>query len=204
MNMKIGLLAGLAAVALVAPAAQAASTVNNNFTVSVTLSSRCVATNSGAATLDFGTYTAFQAAAQTPAAPVTLTFDCTRGLAPVSVAFDTVNGTAAGVGVLAGLQYSLTASSATTVAGIAASTTSIGTADAVSYSVSGSMPANQAGTCGTASCAASHTRTLIVTYSARCGISRTPSSPPSARAERRWLFSFARRLCRPRHPHPSR
>lgn len=155
----------VAAIALVSAATAAdAATVNNNFTVSVTLASRCVATNSGAATLDFGTYTAFQGSAQTPAAPVSLTFDCTRGLAPVSVAFDVVNGTAAGVGVLAGLQYSLSASSATIVAGTAASTATIGTADAVSYSVNGSMPANQAGTCGTATCAASHTRTLIVTY----------------------------------------
>ena len=155
----------VAAIALLSAATAAdAATVNNNFTVSVTLASRCVATNSGAATLDFGTYTAFQGSAQTPAAPVSLTFDCTRGLAPVSVAFDVVNGTAAGVGVLAGLQYSLSASSATIVAGTAASTATIGTADAVSYSVNGSMPANQAGTCGTATCAASHTRTLIVTY----------------------------------------
>ena len=164
MNTKIRLLAAALAVALFAPAVEAASTVNNNFTVSVNLSSRCVATNSGATTLDFGTYTAFQGAAQSPAAPVTLAFDCTRGLAPVSVAFDTVNGTAAGVGVLAGLQYGLSTGAAATVAGIAASTATIGTADAVSYSVTGSMPANQAGTCGTATCAASHTRTLIVTY----------------------------------------
>jgi hypothetical protein len=164
MNHPFRLLAAALAVASVIPAAQAASTVNNSFTVSVNLSSRCIATNSGAATLDFGTYTAFQAGAQSPAAPVTLTFDCTRGLAPVSVAFDTVNGTAAGVGVLAGLQYSLNASAASIVAGTAASTATIGTADAVSYSVNGSMPALQAGTCGTATCAASHTRTLIVTY----------------------------------------
>ena len=155
----------VAAVALAACGfAAEAATVNNNFTVSVTLASRCVATNSGTATLDFGTYTAFQGSAQTPAAPVSLTFDCTRGLAPVSVAFDTVNGTSAGVGVLAGLQYSLSASAASIVAGTAASTSSIGTADGVTYSINGSMPANQAGTCGTASCAASHTRTLVVTY----------------------------------------
>ena len=163
MNTKFRLLAAALAVASLTPVAQAA-TVNNSFTVSVTLASRCVATNSGAGTLDFGTYTAFQGSAQSPAAPVTLTFDCTRGLAPVSVAFDVVNGSAAGVGVLAGLQYSLTTSAAVTVAGIAASTATIGTADAVSYSVGGTMPANQAGTCGTATCAASHTRTLIVTY----------------------------------------
>jgi len=163
MKNSFRLLAAALAVAMTMPV-MAAQTVNNNFTVSVQLASLCMAKNSGATTLNFGTYTAFQGTAQTPAAPVTLTFDCTRGLAPVSVAVDTTNGTAAGVGVLAGLQYALTASSATTVAGIAASTSTIGTADAVSYSVSGTMPADQAGTCGTATCSASHTRTLIVTY----------------------------------------
>jgi len=162
MKAKFGLIAGALALASAIPAT--AGTVSNGFTVSVNLSSRCIATNASAPTLDFGTYTAFQAAAATPATPVTMTFDCTRGLAPVSVAFDTTNGTAAGVGVLVGLQYGLTASSAVTTAGTAASTTTIGTADAVSYSISGSMPANQAGTCGAATCAGSHTRTLIVTY----------------------------------------
>jgi hypothetical protein len=164
MNRKLCLLAAALAVASFASVVEAATTVNNNFTVSVNLSSRCVATNDGTQTLDFGTYTAFQGSAQAPAAPVSLTFDCTRGLAPVSVAFDAVNGTTAGVGVLVGLQYALTATANATVAGTAASTTTIGTADAVSYSVNGSMPANQAGTCGAASCAGSHTRTLIVTY----------------------------------------
>jgi spore coat protein U-like protein len=162
MKTKFRLLVAALAVASVTPAT--AAVVNNSFTVSVNLSSRCIATNSGVGTLDFGTYTAFQGSAAAPAAPVTLTFDCTRGLAPVSVAFDTTNGSAAGVGVLAGLQYSLSTSAATTVAGIAASTSTIGSADAVSYSVNGTMPALQAGTCGTATCAASHTRTLIVTY----------------------------------------
>jgi hypothetical protein len=82
----------------------------------------------------------------------------------VSAAFDTANGTAAGVGVLVGLQYSLTATAQATVAGTAASTSTIGTADAVSYKVDGTMPANQAGACTTATCSGSHTRTLIVTY----------------------------------------
>jgi len=162
MNTKFRLLAATLALASAIPAS--AGTVSNGFTVSVNLSSRCIATNASAPTLDFGTYTAFQGSAAAPATPVTMTFDCTRGLAPVSVAFDTTNGTAAGVGVLVGLQYSLSASSATTVAGTAASTTTIGSADAVSYSVTGSMPANQAGTCGAATCAGTHTRTLIVTY----------------------------------------
>ena len=162
MKAKIGLLAAALALASAIPAT--AGTVNNGFTVSVNLQSKCIATNASAPTLDFGTYTAFQGSAATPATPVTLTFDCTRGLAPASVAFDTTNGTAAGVGVLVGLQYGLTATANVTTAGTAASTTTIGTADGVSYSISGSMPANQAGTCGAANCAGSHTRTLIVTY----------------------------------------
>jgi hypothetical protein len=161
MNNKFRLLAAALAFASIA-SVEAASTVNNDFTVKVSLSSRCIAKNSGATTADFGTYTAFGAAATTNT--VTLNFDCTRGLVPASVAFDTVNGTAAGEGVLAGLQYTLATSAAATVAGTAATPTTLGTADAVSYGVTGTMVAGQAGACGTATCAAQHTRTLIVTY----------------------------------------
>jgi hypothetical protein len=152
-----GLLTGLLA------GAQAATT-SNNFNVSVTLSSQCQATNSGTQTVGFGTYTAFQGSAINPAA-INLTFQCTRGFPPVSVAFDVVNGTAAGVGVLQGLQYTLTAGAPSTVAGTNATTGTIGTGDAVTYAISGTMPANQAGTCATGSCGpTSHVRTLIVTF----------------------------------------
>lgn len=155
--------AAVAAAFAMVPAAQAATT-NNNFNVSTTLTSQCAATNSGTTTVDFGTYVAFQVAAQ-PSTSVNLTFQCTRGFAPTSVAFDVVNGTAAGVGVLAGLQYTLTAGAPGTVAGIVATTATIGTGDAVTYAVSGTMPAAQAGTCATASCGpTSHVRTLIVTF----------------------------------------
>lgn len=141
-----------------------AGTTNNNFNVSTSLSSQCSATNSGSTTVDFGTYTAFQVAAL-PSTSVNLQFQCTRGFAPTSVAFDTVNGTAAGVGVLVGLQYTLTAGAPSTVAGTAATTSTIGTGDAVTYAVSGSMPGNQAGACATATCGpTSHVRTLIVTF----------------------------------------
>ena len=146
------------------PAAQAATT-SNNFNVSVTLTSMCEVTNNATTTLSFGTYIAFQAGAQSSVAPVSLAFRCTRGFAPVSTAFDIVNGTAAGVGVLQGLQYSLTTGAAVTVGGTAATTATIGTGDAVTYSVSGSMPALQAGACAAASCGpTSHVRTLIVTF----------------------------------------
>jgi spore coat protein U-like protein len=150
------------AVAMAFPAA--AATTNNDFNVSVSLTSACQALNSGTQTVDFGTYAAFQVAAKTSSS-VNLTFQCTRGFAPTSVAFDAVNGTAAGVGVLQGLQYTLTAGAPGTAAGTAASVTSTGTGDTVTYAVSGSMPGGQAGTCVTASCGpTSHVRTLIVTY----------------------------------------
>jgi len=149
--------------AVTAPAINAATAVNN-FDVSVTLNSQCKATNSGTTTVDFGDYTAFQATAAT-GTPVGLTFDCTRNFSPTSVEFDTTNGTAAGVGVLQGLQYTLTAAAPTSVAGTAASTTSIGTADVKTYNITGTMPANQAGDCATGSCGpVSHQRTLIVTF----------------------------------------
>lgn len=140
------------------------ATSNNNFNVSTSLSSQCQATNSGSQTVDFGTYTAFQAAPQ-PSTSVNLLFQCTRGFAPASVAFDTVNGNAAGAGVLVGLQYNLSAGTASIVGGIAATTATIGTGDAVTYAVSGTMPSGQAGACATSACGpTSHVRTLIVTF----------------------------------------
>ncbi|HUP29717.1 MAG TPA: spore coat protein U domain-containing protein [Usitatibacter sp.] len=161
--MKKILASTVAAIAILAPAANAATT-SNSFNVSVSLTSQCSASNSGTTTVDFGTYTAFQIAAQ-GSTSVNLNFNCTRGFAPTSVAFDVVNGTAAGVGVLAGLQYTLTAGAPSTVGGTAATTATIGTGDAVTYAVSGSMPAAQAGTCAAASCGpTSHVRTLIVTF----------------------------------------
>jgi spore coat protein U-like protein len=155
--------AAVAAAFAMVPTAQAATTPNN-FNVSTTLTSQCAATNSGTTTVDFGTYVAFQVAPQASTS-VNLQFQCTRGFAPTSVAFDVVNGTAAGVGVLAGLQYTLSAGAPGTVAGTPATTATIGTGDAVTYAVSGTMPPGQAGTCATASCGpTSHVRTLIVTF----------------------------------------
>jgi hypothetical protein len=96
---------------------------------------------------------------------VNLTFQCTRGFSPVSAAFDTVNGTAAGVGVVQGLQYTLTAAAPTTTAGTAATTGTIGTGDTKTYAITSTMPGGQAGTCATASCGPTTVvRTLIVTF----------------------------------------
>jgi len=65
--------------------------------------------------------------------------------------------------VLVALAVSL-AVHAVLIVGVRGSPFAAPEADAVSYSVTGSMPANQAGTCGAATCSGSHTRTLIVTY----------------------------------------
>ncbi len=137
-----------------------AGTANNNFTVSTSLTSMCTATNSGTQTVDFSTYTAFQAGVQN-STTVNLLFQCTRGLTAPTVAFDT----GSGAGVIAGLQYNLTAAAAVFTAGTAATTASIGSGDQYSYAVSGTMPANQAGTCATTSCpGVTQARILIVTF----------------------------------------
>src|SRR5688572_17702340 len=87
------------------PLTQAAD-ISNDFTVQVVLSSQCRAMDTGTKTLDFGTYTAFQATQQ-DATPIDIEFECTRGLVPTTVAFDIVNGTAIGGGVLGGLNYDM-------------------------------------------------------------------------------------------------
>jgi spore coat protein U-like protein len=148
------------ALVALAPTAHAVA-VSNSFNVSVNLSSQCRALNSGTLTVDFGTYTAFQAGAAT-GSNVNIDFECTRGFAPVSVAFDTVNGLATGEGVLAGLQYTLSSAAAVVTGGTAATTATIGTGDNRRYVVSGTMPAGQAGTAPGG--AATHVRQLIVTY----------------------------------------
>ena len=144
-----------------------AAAASNNFNVSVTLSSQCRQTNTGTQTVDFGTYTAFQAGAQASVASASLAFECTRGFSPVSTAFDTVlaDSTAAGVGVVQGLQYALTAAAPVNVAGTAASSATIGTGDAKTYVVSGTMPALQAGACAAATCGpTAQLRTYILTF----------------------------------------
>ncbi len=169
--MKKLLMTGLIAastIATLAPA-QAATPVSANFNVTVTLTSKC--TMGTISDLAFGTYTAFQATAATATA-TTATLTCTRGLTGVTANFDTSAGigstgaaaaaTATGAGVIAGLQYNITATPGTTTAGTAATASSIGTADSVPYSITGSMAAGQAGT-GPAG-AATQVRTLTVNY----------------------------------------
>ena len=150
----------------IAPAAHAGS-VAANFNVTVNLTSKC--TIAGAAqVVDFGTYTSFQAAAATSTTNAVFSLTCTRTLtAPVATTYDTVsagNSTAAGVGVVAGLQYALSALVGGRVAGTAASSGSTGSGDTFPLTVSGTMPAGQAGTCAGASCAGSDPRTLTITF----------------------------------------
>jgi spore coat protein U-like protein len=162
------LLASAFSLAAAIPAAHAA-TVAGNFNVTVSLTSVC--TIGAIGDLAFGTYTAFQGAAQTATA-TNATLSCTRGLTGVTANFDTTAGigstgaapaaTATGAGVIAGLQYTITATPGTTTAGTAASATVIGTADTRTYAIAGSMPANQAGTSVTGQ--QTQVRTLTVTY----------------------------------------
>lgn len=173
--MKKFLLSAIAATSLVTaliPAAQAANPVTSQFDVSVLLAAQCIANNSGSQTVDFGTYTAFGAV---KTASAVLTFNCTRGLATPTFSFDTANGLANGDGVVAGLNYSLstTAVPTTTTAGNPATPgTTNGSAAVRTVTISGTMPAGQAGQClNTSSLAAACdtlaekvTRTLMVAY----------------------------------------
>jgi hypothetical protein len=154
-------LAASAMFAVSMPLTQAAD-ISNSFTVAVVLSAQCRATDSGTKTLDFGTYTAFQAGVQN-ATGIDIEFECTRGLVPTSVAFDATNGTAIGGGVIGGLNYDMEFAAAVVTDGDAATSAAddIGTADVRSYAITGTMGALQAGQVGAA---VSHTRTLIVSY----------------------------------------
>ncbi len=147
------------------------ATVAGTFNVTVSLTSKCTMASIG--DLAFGTYTAFQGAAQTATA-TTATLTCTLGLTGVTANFDTTPGigatgaaaatNAVGAGVITGLQYDITATPGTTTAGTAATASSIGTADSSPYSITGSMAANQAGTCTTTTCTGTQARTLTVNY----------------------------------------
>jgi len=144
--MKKLLISTAIAASLAVPASALAATATSNFNVTATLTSVCTATNSGAPTIAFGTYTAFGAAIGPIAVSPAVRFQCTRGLPAPTAAFDTTApGTTTG-GVINGLQYTLTAPVGTlTTTGTAATAGSIGSADVWSYNFTGSIPAGQAG-----------------------------------------------------------
>ena len=151
-----------------------AATASNAFTVSVTLQSQCQVTNTSVPVLSF-TYQAFSTSAVASTSPVVMTFRCTRGIPAPTVAFDTGTDktssatglTATGEGVVSGLRYTLAAAADSAVSpGAEATTSSGGGVELLSYSVSGSMQADQAGTCSTSGTCTGVTqaRALIVTY----------------------------------------
>lgn len=151
----------IAALVLVSSGASAQA-LSGGVDVQVTLTSQCRVKAGANPVIDFGTYVAFGAAKNLPAA-ATVTFECTRGFGGTPVAaWDTTNGTAAGGGVLAGLQYTLSVPTGARVGGTAATATVAGTPDEVRYSVNAAMPGGQAG--DSAVPADSHTRTLLVTF----------------------------------------
>lgn len=147
------------------PAATAA-VGSANFNVTATLSSACTVGTIG--DLAFGTVTAFVA----PTSPTTTALiSCTRTLAGVTAAFDTVTGTStsgttpsAGGLLDNGLFYTITTTKGATTAGALATNASIGAADTFTYTLTGAMAA-QAGTCTTGTCAATtQVRTLTLNF----------------------------------------
>lgn len=92
------------------------------------------------------TYSSFQGSAA--AASTTYGVRCTT-LLPYTMALDATSGT------LLGLNYTL---------GISPSTSGTGTGATQTYTINGSIAAGQAGTCATASCNASQTRTLTLSW----------------------------------------
>lgn len=119
-------------------------TVSNTFPVSLTNPAICLVTS--ISDVAFGTYVAFRNTDLT-ATPASVVLNCTPQLS-YSLSLD------ANSGVVAGLKYSLSLSA----------TSSSGIGPGQTQSITGSMPANQAGTCTTGSCTASDPRVLTITY----------------------------------------
>ncbi|NOU01509.1 MAG: hypothetical protein HOO95_08055 [Gallionella sp.] len=149
--------------AIAAPAAHAASLAPSNFNVTASLAAACTITTVGTPVVAFATYTAFQATALT-ATPATIGIQCSRGLSAPTFAFD--GGT--GGGVIAGLNYTVSATAGAATAGTPATAAAIGTPDTRTITLAGNMPAGQAGDCAgnAASCVATVTavRTITISY----------------------------------------
>lgn len=166
-KMLSALLASVALFTLTTSTARAVD-VSQPFNVTVTLTSAC--TLGTISPLAFGLYTAFQTSPNT--ASTTAVLSCTRGFGgSVTAIFDdngtTTDSSAAGAtptgsGVVAGLNYTLSTSVSAPSPGNAASTSSIGTADTITYTINGSMPADQAGTSSTG--LQTQARTFTITY----------------------------------------
>jgi spore coat protein U-like protein len=119
------------------------STAVNTFPVSIATPATCnVTTPPG--NIAFGTYVAMGPAVN---ASTTVAVTCTSYL-PYTLSLD------AGSGVIAGLQYNLALSAAS----------ASGNGGAQVHTISGTLPAGQAGTCTGATCSASQARTLMISY----------------------------------------
>jgi spore coat protein U-like protein len=119
-------------------------TVSNTFPVTITNPAVCLVTS--ISNVAFGSYVAFRNTALA-ATPANVVLNCTPQLS-YTLSLD------ANTGVVAGLNYSLSLSAAS----------SSGTGPGQTQTISGSMPASQAGTCTTGSCTASDPRVLTITY----------------------------------------
>jgi spore coat protein U-like protein len=131
---------------LSAGSALAVSTPPASFNVAVTLTSACTVSTPTALTF---TYTSMQGGAASPTGGGAFNVTCTNSL-PYTVALDAAAGTFAAVN----LNYTLTLSGAS----------GTGTGLAQPFTIGGSIPGNQAGTCTGASCSDTSARTITVSY----------------------------------------
>ncbi len=116
--------------------------------VSITNNASCAVTSIG--NVSFGTYIALRT---TPlvAPTANIVMNCTTDL-PYTMTLDATSG------VIAGLNYTLTINALTPPVSVT------GAGAGQTHTLTGTMPANQAGDCAIGTCANSQTRTLTITY----------------------------------------
>lgn len=119
--------------------------------ISISTQSSCSIT-SPPGTVSF-TYTALQQSSSTASSSFSTT--CTNSL-PYSMSFNTARG------VVSGLNYQLQLNTTTTGGNEPLSST--GTGGVQTFYINGTMPANQAGTCGTGGCTDSQSHSLIISF----------------------------------------
>ena len=107
------------------------------------------------------TYTAFQATAAT--ANTTFSARCTTNLA-YTMSLDGTPSSGVYPDFMSGLSYGLSIGTTAGGAAILPTTSFSGNGNVVPYFINGTMPANQAGSCSSATCTASQTRALTFTF----------------------------------------
>jgi hypothetical protein len=155
----------VAAALLLASSGAFAATASDSFDVTVNFTSSC-SVKTPAADLSFS-YTAFQTTDAVKTASTV--FECSRGLTP-TFQFDSGTdksasaadaATISGAGLVKGLRYTLDGSASKTQTGTAADTSTIGTADEYTVSITGTIVQGQA---GDPTGVATQTRTLTIAY----------------------------------------